>query len=150
MDDTNDQVDILRTEPITSENVQIPIFTGQVLVADDSLGNQVQTRILLNKLGFEVTLVDNGRQAINAIGNAQYDLIVMDILMLIKEGREVVQLLRSQSIYTPIIALTVEAIPQDRDKCMETGCQDFLSKPINSSELLKIIDKYLKPISTEN
>jgi CheY-like chemotaxis protein len=150
MDDTNDQVDILRTEPITSGNVQIPTFTGQVLVADDSLGNQVQTRILLNKLGFEVTLVDNGRQAINAIGNAQYDLIVMDILMLVKEGREVVQLLRSQSIYTPIIALTAEAIPQDRDKCMETGCHDFLSKPITSSELLKIIDKYLKPISTES
>lgn len=145
VNDDKDHLDIVKTTPNTKENSYIPVFAGQVLVADNCLGNQVQARLLLQKLGFEVTVADTGQQAVNAIENNRYDLIFMDMQMLVMEGYEATQLLRSQSVQTPIIALTADTEPQDRNKCIDTGCSDSLPKPIDSSQLVHIIDKFLKP-----
>ncbi len=145
MNDAKDQLDIVRTPLDTNGNPQIPVFAGQVLVVDNSLGNQVQARLLLQKLGFEVSVADTGQQAVNAIENNRYDLIFMDMQVLVMEGYEAIQLLRSQSVQTPIIALIADTVPQDGNKCIEAGCSDYLSKPIDSSQLVNIIDKFLKP-----
>jgi CheY-like chemotaxis protein len=122
----------------------------QVLVADDSSVNQMLIRALLNKLGLEVAVVDNGQQAVQAVEKKSYDLIFMDMQMPVMDGCEAVRILRSRSVHTPIIALTANAMPEDRKKCIEAGCSDYLSKPISRPQLLEIVEKYLKPISCGN
>lgn len=147
MNNTKDGSGIKRTTLSTKSHPKNASFQGCVLVVDDSLINQMLMRIMLQKLGFEVVLVGNGQQAVNTLQTRTFDLIFMDMQMPIMDGYEATQLLRSQSISTPIIALTADTIPQDRDKCMEAGCNDFLSKPVDSSQLAQFIEKYLKPIS---
>jgi CheY-like chemotaxis protein len=147
VNDVKDKVDITKTEPNTKDNPQDPIFSRQVLVADDSVTNQKLIRILLDRLGLTVVLVDNGQQAVNALETQEFDLIFMDMQMPVMDGYEATQLLRSRSVQTPIIALTAHAMPRDRDKCIEAGCTDYLTKPIDSAQLAEIIEKYLKPIS---
>jgi CheY-like chemotaxis protein len=120
---------------------------GQVLVADDSPVNQMLMRTLFNKLGLEVTIVDNGQQSIEAIEKRSYDLIFMDMQMPVMDGDEAVRLLRSRSVRTPIIALTANTMPEGRRKCIEAGFSDYLSKPFRYPQLVEIVEKYLKPIS---
>jgi CheY-like chemotaxis protein len=125
-------------------------YKGQVLVADDRPVNQILIQILLKKLGLKVAIVDNGKQAVEAIEKMNYDLIFMDMQMPVMDGCEAVRLLRSRSVYTPIIALTANAMPEDRRKCIEAGFSDYLSKPIDYPQFVEIIEKYLKPISCGN
>jgi CheY-like chemotaxis protein len=134
----------------SEEHPQGTQFIGQVLVADDSPVNQMLMRTLFKKLGLEVAMVGNGKQAIEAVEKKRYDLIFMDMQMPVMDGCEAVRILRSRSVHTPIIALTANTMPEDRKECIEAGCSDYLSKPFRYPQLVEIVEKYLKPISCEN
>jgi PAS domain S-box-containing protein len=120
-------------------------FQGRVLVAEDSLTNQMLIKLLLEKMGLEVTIAEDGNEAVQKVFSQPFDLIFMDIQMPSMNGYEATKILREEGITTPIIALTAHAMMGDDAKCISAGCDDYLSKPINQKELIKTIRKHLTP-----
>jgi len=118
-------------------------FSGQVLVAEDVKTNQMLIELLLKRMGLEVTIAANGKEAVQKALERKYDLIFMDIQMPNMNGYEATRALRKQGITTPIIALTAHAMKEDKTICIEAGCDDYLTKPLDHRDLLEKIRKYL-------
>ncbi len=120
----------------------------RLLLAEDGLDNQKLISFLLKKAGAEVTLAVNGAIAVEktleAIQQGQpYDVILMDMQMPIMDGYTAASTLRGHGIQTPIIALTAHAMSGDREKCLEAGCSEFATKPINRPILIQTIQSQL-------
>ena len=124
-------------------------FSGHVLVAEDVKTNQMLITSLLNKLGLEVTISSDGIEAVQKAFSNKYDLIFMDIQMPNLDGYEAVTILRKENVKTPIIAMTAHAMKGDAEKCLDAGCDDYLSKPIDRFGLVEKIKKYLSPKAQE-
>ena len=120
-------------------------LSGHVLVADDVKTNQLLVKLMLNRLGLEVTIAVDGNEAVQKAITHEYDLIFMDIQMPNMNGYEATKVLRKVGIKTPIIALTASALKGDDQKCIEAGCDDYLPKPLNRLELQEKILKFLHP-----
>ena len=119
------------------------MFNGNVLVAEDNPSNQKLIAILLQKMGFEVTLADNGVQALEECGSQSFDIILMDMQMPTMNGYDATRQLRSQGVKTPIIAVTANAMTGDEEKCIDVGCDGYLSKPIDRNKLQELIGQHL-------
>jgi PAS domain S-box-containing protein len=119
-------------------------FSGSVLVVEDVRSNQLFMKSLLGKMGLKVTIAGNGAEAVVKALGQEYDLILMDIQMPEVNGYDAARRLRSKGIKTPIVALTAGALKGDDKKCIEAGCDDYLSKPVLYSKLVEILGKYLK------
>jgi CheY-like chemotaxis protein/HPt (histidine-containing phosphotransfer) domain-containing protein len=118
-------------------------FSGRVLVAEDVLTNQKLMSHLLEKMGLEAVMVDDGEKAVQKAIGQSFDIIFMDIQMPNMDGYEATKAIRKQGIKTPIVALTAHAMPGDDYKCIEAGCNDYLSKPLMYTKLVKTLAKYL-------
>lgn len=123
-------------------------YKGKILVAEDNANNQLLMEIILNDLGLDVTIVENGKVAFERYKENLYDLIFMDINMPIMDGIETLKVIKKyekeyQKTHTPIIALTANAIQTDKEKYIEDGMDGYLSKPIVNAELIKLLDLYL-------
>jgi len=90
-----------------------------------------------------VVAVDNGKDAVEKVLNDSFDLVLMDMQMPILNGFEAVSQLREKGVGIPIIALTAYAMADDRAKCLEAGCDDYLSKPIQREDMLEMLKKHL-------
>lgn len=125
-------------------------FRGKVLVAEDTLTNQLLIKLLLEKLGLSVSIAQNGRQAVEMASEESFDLIFMDMHMPEMSGYEATAALREKGFLTPIIALTASAMKNDEEKCFSCGCSAYLCKPINRPALVKTIEHFLvgQPSST--
>ncbi|TNE50281.1 MAG: response regulator [Deltaproteobacteria bacterium] len=126
----------------------IPQFTAYVLVVDDLPEIQQVTQHVLEQSGINVTLASHGEEAIQLVEEAEqkgqpFDLILMDMQMPIMNGYETTQRLRHKGYDIPIIALTAGAMKGDREKCIQVGCNDYLSKPIKTKKLLHLMSSYL-------
>ncbi len=117
-------------------------FSGRVLVAEDSPTNQTLINLLLERLGLEVTLVEDGKNAVDKVLSQTFDLIFMDMQMPNMNGYDATEALRKNGVTTPIVALTAHAMKGDKEKCISAGCDDYLSKPINRKKLVQMIRKY--------
>ena len=105
-----------------------------ILIAEDNVDNQKLIQIFLKKLGYQVKIASNGVEAINAVKTAKYDLVFMDVQMPFLDGLTATRLIReyTREFYRPIIvALTANAMKEDRDACFEAGMNDYISKPIH-------------------
>jgi CheY-like chemotaxis protein/nitrogen-specific signal transduction histidine kinase len=122
-------------------------FTGRCLVAEDVTNNQMVIKRMLEKIGLEVVVAEDGDQALQKALSQHFDLIFMDIMMPRMNGYEATKALREQNISTPIIAVTANAMKGDDQKCFDAGCDAYLSKPVNHKILLEMLKKYL---STES
>jgi CheY-like chemotaxis protein len=118
-------------------------FSGHILVAEDSLPNQALIKILLEKMGFEVTVTADGKEALKKALANEFDLILMDMMMPVMNGYRAVEALRKEGIATPIIALTANVMQGDEKECIDAGCDDYLAKPIERDKLIAMIQKYL-------
>ena len=122
-------------------------FTGKVLVAEDNTNNQLLIRIILEKFGLNVQIVENGKLALEKVKEEIFDLIFLDINMPVMDGIEAIKHIRLYedmiNKHTPVVALTANSIKGDREKYLEKGMDNYLSKPINNDELLKILNAYL-------
>lgn len=123
-------------------------FSGQILVAEDNPNNQLLIKIVLQKLGLDVTIVENGQLAVEKYQNEKYDLIFLDINMPVMDGLTALKLIREYEKeiqrYTPIVALTANTINGDREKYIDEGMDNYLSKPLERNQLIAILDLYLK------
>lgn len=126
---------------------------GSILVVEDNLDNQQLLSILFHDIGAEVSFAENGQQAIDKASHKVFDLILMDMQMPVMGGIEATKKLREANYKNPIVALTANAMKSDYDMCIEAGCDDFLTKPVNKEKLFQVIYKYLeienKEISSE-
>jgi PAS domain S-box-containing protein len=119
-------------------------FSGCVLVTEDVKSNQMFMKALLERMGLKITIAENGAEAVDKALGQKFDLIFMDIQMPQVNGYEATRILRSKGIKTPIVALTAGAMEGDDKKCIEAGCDDYLSKPIEHSKLIEALSKYLE------
>ncbi|HNR14734.1 MAG TPA: response regulator [Thermodesulfobacteriota bacterium] len=117
----------------------------RILVAEDNVVNQKLAVKLIEKFGARADAVVNGKQALAAVENAVYDLILMDVQMPEMDGITATKLIREQERerggHIPIVAMTAHAMKDDRDLCMTVGMDAYLSKPIRTEQLLEVIEK---------
>jgi len=118
-------------------------FSWHVLVAEDVESNQVLIKLLLNKMGLEVTIAADGNEAVRKALTQKFDLILMDIQMPHMNGYEATEALRNKGITTPIIAQTAHVMEGAYEKCIKAGCDDYLAKPIDCKKVFTMIRKYL-------
>jgi len=115
----------------------------RVLVAEDNLVNQLLIKRLLEKRGHRVTVVANGHEALDALKKESYDLALMDIQMPEMGGFETTAAIRESekgtAFHQPVIALTAGAMKGDRERCLTSGMDGYLSKPIRSQELDELL-----------
>jgi len=119
----------------------------RVLVAEDSLVNQKLAIALLEKHGHTAIVANNGKEAIEAWASQDIDVVLMDVQMPEMDGFEATHLIRAKEHQTgshvPIIALTAHAMKGDRERCLEAGMDDYVSKPIHANELFSTIEAVL-------
>ncbi|HZE84310.1 MAG TPA: two-component regulator propeller domain-containing protein [Puia sp.] len=114
-----------------------------ILVVEDNEINQKLITHILQKLGYEPEAVQDGMQAVQAVIQKKYDLILMDVQMPEMDGLEATQAIRLRRQPQPvIIALTANAMQGDREQCLESGMDDYLSKPVQLDDLVKSIEKW--------
>jgi two-component system, sensor histidine kinase and response regulator len=118
----------------------------RVLLAEDNPVNQKVARIVLEKLGLEVEVVNNGRDAVEAWQKGKYDLILMDCQMPQLDGYAATRRIREeeelQGRHIPIVALTAHAMKGDDIKCLEAGMDDYLTKPLDRALLIACLEKH--------
>ncbi|MFI4912765.1 MAG: PAS domain S-box protein [Sedimentisphaeraceae bacterium JB056] len=124
------------------ELIEGKFIDKDILVVEDSLVNQKLLCIILEKMGFNVKVAGNGQEAIDIVLKQDFDMIFMDIQMPVMNGYDATKDLRGKGIDVPIIALTANAMKSDRQKCIDAGCSDYMSKPVDSQQLADILSAY--------
>jgi len=133
----------------------MPTLNHHVLLVEDGPDNQRLIAFLLEKAGARVTVVENGQAAIEKIvavaGSVDgtqkrlfepFDVVLMDMQMPVLDGYEATRQLRALGYTSPIVALTANAMSQDRQQCLDAGCDDYLAKPIKQRTLLEMVARY--------
>ncbi len=118
-------------------------MSGKVLVAEDNPSNQKLISILLQKMGVETVIAQNGREAVDKVASDSFALILMDMEMPNLNGYEATRALRNKGCQTPVFALTANAMTGDEHKCFEAGCDGYLAKPIDRAKLGEIVARYI-------
>jgi signal transduction histidine kinase/DNA-binding response OmpR family regulator len=115
-----------------------------ILVAEDNKTNQTLLKFMLQQWNLKYDLAENGQQVLDKIKEKQYDLILMDIQMPILDGYEAAKRVRKDFlINTPIIAMTAHVLPTEKQKCIDAGMNDYISKPLDENIFLQMLEKYL-------
>jgi CheY-like chemotaxis protein len=120
---------------------------GYILVAEDNATNQRVARLLLERLGCRVDTVADGREALDAVRQRRYDLVLMDCQMPELDGYAATRAIRaleaSTGAFTPIVALTANAQRGDSEACLAAGMNEYLSKPVQSDALRAVVSRWL-------
>jgi two-component system, sensor histidine kinase and response regulator len=135
---------------ITDDTQAEEEFTSKtILLAEDNPVNQKLALRILEKKGHTVIVVNNGKEAIEALESHKYDLILMDVQMPVLDGMEATRLIREKEKTTgahiPIIAMTAHAMKGDKELCLEAGMDDYISKPVKPEEIYAVINKTKAP-----
>ena len=119
-------------------------FSLKLLLVEDNLLNQKLICLTLGKYGFNIDLAENGAKALSMIKDNHYDLILMDIMMPVMDGLETTRIIResekNSDKHTPIIGLAANTLDSDRQRCIANGMDEYLVKPFDVSEFLRILE----------
>lgn len=117
-----------------------------ILLAEDNAINQKLALRLLQKVGYSVDVAENGLQAVEAVQKKKYSLVLMDVQMPEMDGYDAtikIRALPGEVSKVPIVAMTAHAMTGDREKCLQAGMNDYLTKPLNVDEVLSVVNKYV-------
>ncbi len=119
---------------------------GRILVIEDNMDTYELVRFILEKNGYETFLAMNGRDGVNAASKQLPDLIIMDLAMPEMDGWTATRLIKSnaRTASIPLIALTAHALPSDRQRALEAGCDDYIVKPMELEELLEMVVRWIQ------
>lgn len=130
---------------VTPSHAKDPQKNLNILVAEDNLINQKLATYMLTNLGHKVVIAANGREALDKYKTSDFDVILMDVQMPVMDGFEATSLIRQAEKgtgkHTPIVALTAHAMKGDRERCLDAGMDDYISKPINHKELMDTLER---------
>ncbi len=126
-----------------------PLRGARILVAEDNEINQQVARELLEAAGMEVEVVGNGLEAMQAVGDHDYDLVLMDIQMPEMDGNEACRRIRAdfgeRGRALPVVAMTAHAMTEERERSSSAGMNDYLTKPVDPDALYQILSRWVKP-----
>ncbi|MGV3601612.1 MAG: two-component regulator propeller domain-containing protein [Dyadobacter fermentans] len=118
-------------------------FPMSILVAEDNKVNQIVIMNTLGKLGYRADLAQNGLEVLEKVDKTPYDVILMDMQMPQMDGLEATRQIKSREILHPyIIAMTANALQQDKERCLAAGMDDYLSKPVILDDLVELLEKW--------
>jgi two-component system sensor histidine kinase/response regulator len=123
-------------------------FDARILIVEDNPTNQLVAQCILEEFGIQADITANGEEAIKALETLPYDLVFMDCQMPVLDGYDATKHIRSTQSNVldsaiPIIAMTANAMQGDREKCIRVGMSDFISKPVESSKVLQVLQQWL-------
>jgi PAS domain S-box-containing protein len=122
----------------------------RILVAEDNTTNQKVALRILEKLGYRADVAANGKEAVRAFDLLPYNLILMDVQMPEMDGFEATAMIRTKEralgTHIPIVAMTAHALKGDRERCLEAGMDDYVSKPIQPKELAEVLERQLEAL----
>jgi CheY-like chemotaxis protein len=120
----------------------------KLLIVEDDEVSKIVIENLASRKGWEVILAENGKEAIDAYREQGFNVVLMDVQMPIFDGYKATRVIRplenQKGIHTPIIAMTAYALAGDREKCLESGMDDYLSKPIDADKFYATVEKWTK------
>ena len=124
----------------------------RILLAEDNPTTQSLVSAIMEQMGFDLTIVENGQAAVEFLEKEVVDLVLMDCQMPQMDGFTATAQLRAKGIETPVVALTASVREEDQEQCLAAGMNDFLSKPFRLSEMRAILQKWLtgKPQSVSS
>ncbi|MBX3022884.1 MAG: response regulator [Bdellovibrionales bacterium] len=142
---------ILREEPPRPETPEASfvksVSHGKVLIVDDAADNRTLIHHYVARLGYEADTAETGRDAVYKALNGDYDVILMDVQMPEMDGFEAVHQLRAQDYSKPIVALTAHTMKGDRERCLQSGFDDFLGKPVDRDLLRRSLERHTTHIT---
>ncbi len=123
-----------------------PFFSGRVLVVEDEVVNQRVVSAMLKRQGLDVEIVDNGLDAVERALAGGWSLVLMDVRLPGIDGQEATRRIRERlrGVSLPIVALTANAMPEDREACLLSGMDDFLAKPVQREQLTVCLRRWVK------
>jgi len=139
-------IERIASKPIISDNNKRKI---RILVAEDNPVNQKVAQAMMRKIGLNADVASNGREAIDALQNILYDLVLMDCQMPEMDGFEATRRIRKDvsgmlNPRIPIIAMTASTMQGDKEKCIQAGMSDFIAKPVQQKELVEMLARWLQ------
>jgi len=139
-----------RDDPQREARKAGPQTTSRVLLVDDNPVNRRLATRMLEKFGVQTDTAKNGQEALDRLAEGSWDMILMDCQMPILDGYEAAEEIRRREDRTgaervPIVAMTAHAMQGDREKCLASGMDDYLTKPLDSRAFLAVIERWLKP-----
>jgi PAS domain S-box-containing protein len=123
---------------------------GRVLLVDDGQTNRQLIGLILKRAGAQVTTANNGQEGFDLASANDFDLVLMDMQMPVMDGYTASTCLREHGVTTPIIALTASAMAGDRERCLNAGCNDYLTKPVDIEELVDRAAHWMHPSPDES
>jgi signal transduction histidine kinase len=131
-----------RVKKVTFNKTMANEHPLKILLAEDNRVNQFVAKNTIQKIGYKIDIASNGIEALEMLKNYPYDVVLMDCMMPEMDGLEATALIKkSPDLYgTPkVIALTASALKEDKEKCAEVGMDDFLSKPLDMNEIIRVL-----------
>ena len=126
------------------EEFPAPDRTTRILLTEDDPINQEVATVMLESMGYEVVVANNGADAVDAmLQDNEFDLILMDCQMPVMDGFNATREIRNNNFTTPIVALTANATEDDKDLCLNAGMDDFLTKPIYQTDLSRVVQQWV-------
>jgi len=135
-------------DPVVSQDSQNGILTASfaeenplsILVAEDNFINQKLAERILLRLGYKIDIVSDGKQVLDALRRKTYNVILMDVRMPEMDGFEATMKVRQMAIEQPyIIAMTANAMPEDKEECLNMGMNNYIAKPMQMPEITNIL-----------
>ncbi len=129
----------------SNDDSNIHLSGKKILLVEDNIANQLVATGMMSELGLDVVVANNGIQALEQMASNTFDMVFMDCQMPEMDGYEATRIIREQEPYKniPIVALTANVMASDRDKCIESGMDDFMGKPFKLSRIVAILHKWL-------
>jgi CheY-like chemotaxis protein len=138
------EADLLQRKVHSSDQAPVTLPPASILLVDDGVTNRKLISLMLRRAGAQVATAENGLVALDMAARQPFDLILMDMQMPVLDGYSATRELRRRGARAPILALTAHSMKGDEERCLESGCSGYLTKPVECDRLLLTVAEFLK------